>query len=108
MCGSLSDLLRASQRIEMWRENRPHHRGKYSREGPDLLKTADPLSLSFQSKGLKTDKLPAHVFEIDEDAKDEVSRGASSAIISQALITAVMMSGLPFVDRPHHAYMHSF
>uniref|UniRef100_A0A671XVV7 Dedicator of cytokinesis 11 n=1 Tax=Sparus aurata TaxID=8175 RepID=A0A671XVV7_SPAAU len=24
------------------------------------------------SKGLKTDKLPAHVFEIDEDAKDEV------------------------------------
>uniref|UniRef100_A0A4W6D364 Dedicator of cytokinesis 11 n=1 Tax=Lates calcarifer TaxID=8187 RepID=A0A4W6D364_LATCA len=31
------------------------------------------------SKGLKTDKLPAHVFEIDEDAKDE----DSSSICSQ-------------------------
>lgn len=31
----------------------------------------------FYSKGLKTDKLPAQLFEIDEDAKDEVSRGAS-------------------------------
>lgn len=29
----------------------------------------------FHSKGLKTDKLPNQVFEIDEDAKDEVSRG---------------------------------
>lgn len=27
----------------------------------------------FHSKGLKTDKLPNQVFEIDEDAKDEVS-----------------------------------
>lgn len=26
----------------------------------------------FGSKGLKSDKLPVHVFEIDEDAKDEV------------------------------------
>lgn len=53
--------------------------GKYNREGADLLKTVDthkPVSLYFHSKGLKTDKLPAHVFEIDEDAKDEVSRGA--------------------------------
>lgn len=38
--------------------------------------TEDPHLLSFYSKGLKTDKLPAHVFEIDEDAKDEVSREA--------------------------------
>ncbi|XP_038831645.1 dedicator of cytokinesis protein 11-like [Salvelinus namaycush] len=30
------------------------------------------------SKGLKTDKLPAHVFEIDEDAKDEVNDDSSS------------------------------
>lgn len=27
----------------------------------------------FYSKGLKTEKLPAHTFEVDEDAKDEVS-----------------------------------
>lgn len=27
----------------------------------------------FHSKGLKTDKLPNQVFEVDEDAKDEVS-----------------------------------
>lgn len=27
----------------------------------------------FYSKGLKTDKLPNQVFEVDEDAKDEVS-----------------------------------
>lgn len=57
------------------------------------MNTADPLSLSFQSKGLKTDKLPAHVFEIDEDAKDEVSRGLS-AVRSQTLITAGRMSAL--------------
>lgn len=38
--------------------------------------TEDPHLLSFYSKGLKTDKLLAHVFEIDEDAKDEVSREA--------------------------------
>lgn len=37
----------------------------------------DPDSVCFHSKGLKTDKLPTHLFEIDEDAKDEVSRGAS-------------------------------
>lgn len=37
----------------------------------------NPDSVCFHSKGLKTDKLPAHLFEIDEDAKDEVSRGAS-------------------------------
>lgn len=44
------------------------------------MQTTDPLSLSFHSKGLKTDKLPAHVFEIDEDAKDEVSRGVRVAL----------------------------
>lgn len=44
------------------------------------MPTTDPLSLSFHSKGLKTDKLPAHVFEIDEDAKDEVSRGVQVAL----------------------------
>uniref|UniRef100_A0A8C7NFH8 Dedicator of cytokinesis 11 n=1 Tax=Oncorhynchus mykiss TaxID=8022 RepID=A0A8C7NFH8_ONCMY len=32
----------------------------------------------FDSKGLKTDKLPAHVFEIDEDAKDEDSSSLCS------------------------------
>lgn len=37
----------------------------------------NPDSVCFHSKGLKTDKLPAHLFEIDEDAKDEVSGGAS-------------------------------
>lgn len=36
----------------------------------------DVRLFAFDSKGLKTDKLPAQVFEIDEDAKDEVSRAA--------------------------------
>lgn len=39
----------------------------------------DSQPLSVHSKGLKTDKLPAHVFEIDEDAKDEV-RGSENEI----------------------------
>lgn len=55
-----------------------------------VLFIEDPLLLYFCSKGLKTDKLQAYVFEIDEDAKDEVSRGAPD----QTLITAVRMSGL--------------
>lgn len=36
----------------------------------------DVRLFAFHSKGLKTDKLPTQVFEIDEDAKDEVSRAA--------------------------------
>ncbi|CDQ83330.1 unnamed protein product [Oncorhynchus mykiss] len=34
--------------------------------------------MCFHSKGLKMDKLPAHVFEIDEDAKDEDSSSLCS------------------------------
>lgn len=68
--------------------------GKYNKEGADLLMTTDPLSLSFQSKGMKTDKLPAHVFEIDEDAKDEVSRRAQPLLELQTLIITGRMSGL--------------
>lgn len=40
----------------------------------------DPDCVCFYSKGLKTDKLPAHLFEIDEDAKDEVSRRAAGNV----------------------------
>lgn len=54
--------------------------GNTVEKGLILLSTSDPLSLSFQSKGLKTDKLPAHTFEIDEDAKDEVSREARALL----------------------------
>lgn len=65
----------------LYKVDGPHRRGG---GGADLLKTADPHSFSVfffsKSKGLKTDKLPAHAFEIDEDAKDEVS---SSAILDR-------------------------
>lgn len=45
--------------------------------GAFFFSLKDPDCVCFYSKGLKTDKLPAHLFEIDEDAKDEVSRGAA-------------------------------
>lgn len=39
-----------------------------------VVRLSDVRLFVFHSKGLKTDKLPNQVFEIDEDAKDEVSR----------------------------------
>lgn len=56
---------------------------KYLRRGDVADATADGGTVffvkahncvCFHSKGLKTDKLPSHLFEIDEDAKDEVRR----------------------------------
>lgn len=110
MCGSGSDLVHALQRVKDAERQQTAPQGKHSREGTDLLETADPLSLSFQSKGLKTDKLPAHVFEIDEDAKDEVSKeGPERRRITdidhcaEDEWSAIDSLG-PFMDRLHHAY----
>ncbi len=85
-------------KIERWQL----HLRENTVERVDLLKAAaEPPLPSFHSKGLKTDKLPAHVFEIDEDAKDEVSRRASVSLY-ETLITAERKSDLLLTHRALH------
>lgn len=72
MCRSGSDLLQEwGVCDEYGRRDEADLPTKGSAVGNSFIE--EPHLLSFYSKGLKTDKLPAHVFEIDEDAKDEVS-----------------------------------
>lgn len=66
----------------MWRCSRRCSRRRYVFSFFSMLTTVCVL----YSKGLKTDKLPAQLFEIDEDAKDEVRSRATRNWLCDPLV----------------------